>query len=755
MLIGTGSTTLNNNYLTMYKITFLRVIAQVASFILVLSLRNISEEVLGTYALALSIFSVLSVLIMHEGTFLVISKNVYPSNFFVNLKFNRLIWLFIVIAILYYSDLGITITMCLLGFLLTLDSEYFINILTLGKRAHGDDERFRKYLKIKIILTEFSFPLISAFAIYFDVTSLVLIFYSLIFTVMNILMIYIAQKRIKKNSFYKALPSLKGTITSFLKRTDSQLPRLFIGTFFGSAFLGSIYPALLIGRAGSILGNIWYTYYFNRLQQVISASKRILSNLSLVFIIISFTSILYAFISERVFTLIFNWEVNTIFYALFFLINIGFFHKTFIRSISVNRRKINLFNLSLATSILSKLIIGFSFEIDLEIWLTFSALIDLLIFLYLQKILNKTKSSEKVDPKNISLLRVTNLPTPDFPSSGLTSFMISKDTKDKLAIPFPKDLCLFDDKNPKIISDLKFDLRSRKRPKWIRLLITIYYCYILSRIAKSEKINTVHIHWVPLIFTTIFLGNQSQYVLTIHGEDARYLVYFPFRYIAKKFSKIYVVGSYWTNFLKEKGFNVQEIQNFSPIEESIKENIFIDIDNQADIQGDHICLVGAEKDHKNIKIFKDMPPEFFSYLEEKKLTLSLVGISEEYFKKIFESDLIPSGINICGRRSRLETLREISKSKFLVIPSFTEGNPKVVWEAVELNTIPIISETLTFLDYNHKDYPFRFDPYDARDFWEKLKLAIKSSENLVLDDYFNISSYLSVREEYNKTYFKE
>ena len=62
----------------MFKITFLRVIAQVASFILVLSLRNISEEVLGTYALALSVLSVMSALITHEGTFLVISKNVYP-----------------------------------------------------------------------------------------------------------------------------------------------------------------------------------------------------------------------------------------------------------------------------------------------------------------------------------------------------------------------------------------------------------------------------------------------------------------------------------------------------------------------------------------------------------------------------------------------------------------------------------------------------------------------------------------------------
>ncbi len=739
----------------MFKITFLRVIAQVASFILVLSLRNISEEVLGTYALALSVLSVMSALITHEGTFLVISKNVYPSNFFVNLKFNRLIWLFFTIVVIYYSDLGTIITMCLVGFLLTLDSEYFINILTLGKRAHGNDENFRKYLKIKIILSEFSFPLISAFAIYFDKAFIVLIFYSFLFALINILMFYIAQKRIKKNSLDKALPSLKGTITSFLKRTDSQLHRLFIGAFFGSAFLGSIYPALLIGRAGSILGNVWYTYYFNRSQQVISASKRILSNLPLAFIVITSSSILYAVIAERVFTLFFDWEVNTIIYALFFFVNIGFFHKTFIRSISVNRRKINLFNFSLATSIISKLIIGFTFEINLMIWLTFSVVIDLLIFLYLQIVLNKTKTGEKINSENISLLRVTNLPTPDFPASGLTSFMISRDTKDKLAIPFPKDLCLFKDKNPKIISDLSLDLRSKKRPKWARLIISIYYSYILSRVAKREKINVVHIHWVPLIFIYIFLGNQAKYVLTIHGEDARYLVYFPFRNIIKNFSKIYVVGSYWKNFLDKNGFKVQEIQNFSPIEESIKDNIFLNRDNQANIKGDHICLVGSEKDHKNIKILKDMPLEFFSYLEKKKLTLSIVGISEDYFKKIIKSDLIPPGIQICGRRSRLETLTEISKAKFLVIPSFTEGNPKVVWEAVELNTIPVISETLTFLDFNHSVYPFRFDPHDAEDFWEKLKLAIKSSEKLVLDNYFNITSYFSVREEYNKTYFEE
>ena len=66
----------------MYKLTSYRLIAQIASFILAISLRNISDEVLGTYAISLSILSVISAVITYEGTFLVISRNIYPSNFY-------------------------------------------------------------------------------------------------------------------------------------------------------------------------------------------------------------------------------------------------------------------------------------------------------------------------------------------------------------------------------------------------------------------------------------------------------------------------------------------------------------------------------------------------------------------------------------------------------------------------------------------------------------------------------------------------
>ena len=53
-----------------------------------------------------------------------------------------------------------------------------------------------------------------------------------------------------------------------LKRGDSQFYRLVIGSVFGAATLGQIYPALVIGRAGSILGNIWYSWYFKDVESV-------------------------------------------------------------------------------------------------------------------------------------------------------------------------------------------------------------------------------------------------------------------------------------------------------------------------------------------------------------------------------------------------------------------------------------------------------------------------------------------------------
>ncbi|MDC1191212.1 hypothetical protein N8148_03345, partial [Gammaproteobacteria bacterium] len=102
--------------------------------------------------------------------------------------------------------------------------------------------------------------------------------------------------------------------------------------------------------------------------------------------------------------------------------------------------------------------------------------------------------------KEIKVLRISCLPTPDFPASGLTSHMIAKGSSDLLAIPFPRELCLFEYDNLELVSDLRIDLRDKKNYKFIRLLLSIYYSFTLSRIAIKNAVDVVHVHWIPLIF---------------------------------------------------------------------------------------------------------------------------------------------------------------------------------------------------------------------------------------------------------------
>lgn len=735
----------------MYKLTAFRFIAQISSFILAISLRNISDEALGTYAISLSILSVVSAIITYEGTFLVISRNIYPSNFFTNLKFNRVIWIIVCALVLYFADLGLIITMCLIGFLLTLDFEYFINIITLGDRVHGKEIKFRKLLARKIIFTEFLFPLLSVLAIYYNFIWLLLPIYISIFLLLNAYLFFIGYRRSANQSLFKALPSFKGTLTSFLKRSDSQLQRLAIGTLFGASILGSIYPALLIGRAGSLLGNIWYTYYFNRSKQVISAGNIFIKYLLVILICIILISILYAYMSQWIFTYFFEWEVEVLIYAAFFMINLQFLYKTFIRSITTNIRKIQFFNIALSCSIILKIIYSLLFNINIIDWLLVSILIDLLVFIYLQLHISYLNKSNDKD-NNIKILRVTNLPTEDFPASGLTSHMISNGTDELIAIPFPKKLCLFEYKEKNLVSDLKIDLRNKKLFKWVRFLISVYYSFSLSRVASRNNINIVHVHWVPLIFIKIFSSSHRKFVLTIHGEDARYLDYFPFKQIAKKYSKIYVVGEYWTKYLQEKNFTIEEIPNFSPIDDELKKELHANCDGVKKNNNIKVCVVASEKSHKNLKIFKEMPERVLESIKSSKISIEIVGISAEYYKTITNQNKLLNGISLPGRLSRYETLFSIITSDLLLIPSYTEGNPKVVWESIELGVFPVISNPLTFHGYAHEKYPFRFDPDNFNEFWEVVFKAIDSKDSLRLEDYFEISSHLTVRKEYNGLY---
>jgi len=736
----------------MLQIGSLRLLAQLASLLVVLALRDISLDSLGLYAMSISVMSMVSAFLTYEGTFLVISRNISPTRFFANLKVNRIIWFVSLLAFFTYQGLSLEVLVCIMGFLVALDSDYLVNTVTMGRRAFGDSGSFKKLLRIKIVITELLIPALSAGAIYYGHFVILGIIYCVAFVVLNVHLLIIAFRKSRRTSWRQVLPDPRGVTMATLKRGDSQFYRLVIGSVFGAATLGQIYPALVIGRAGSILGNIWYSWYFKDVESVRRISSLIWKYKIIILWAVAILASAYSLVAQPLFVLAADWNVEPLIYAVFFIINVQFFFKTFLRSIAINGRQTNGYNIALAVALVVRFIAILVLSSSMGNWLIVCVLLDFIVFMWFQKIL--IVRSKQVKLRSSKILRVSNLPTEDYPASGLTSHKLAEGEADLLAIPFPAELCLHDYSSEKLVLDFNFDLRDKKRSRTGRFLAAIYYSFRVARYAKKHNISIIHIHWVPLLFIGIFAAHSTKLFLTIHGEDARFLKRGLFRQLYKRMDQVYVVGSYWTRVLLEAKLKVKEIPNFSPIDSSevYKKPRDRGLDSVG-LTGSafKLCLVGAEKEHKNLKIFKDLPDEFFHLLENGKASLDFVGVTSRYIENLGVSKA--ALITCHGRCSRNVTLDIISRSNMLLIPSHTEGNPKVVWEAVELGVTPIISQSLTFSGYYHQIYPYTFDPESADSFWSAIQLVMTGHSSITLSKYFTISGRNDVRKIYEEAYF--
>lgn len=354
------------------------------------------------------------------------------------------------------------------------------------------------------------------------------------------------------------------------------------------------------------------------------------------------------------------------------------------------------------------------------------------------------------------ILRISNLPTPDFPASGLTSHQLINASADIIAIPFPKKLCLHEYDEKKVAISFALDLRSRKLPKIIRILLCILHSVRIALFVRYEKIKIIHIHWVPLLFIVFFVPRDTKCFLTVHGEDAKYLTRFVFKGVSKRLQKIFVVGSYWTNHLASKNFVVDEIPNFSPIDEPQKYSKFKSALNTSVSIAEpaRLCVIASDKEHKNLKIFKHISDELKNLIRLGRLRIDFVGVSKPYLGKFIDLDDVKV---VCHDRcSREKTLSILGAADLLLLPSVTEGNPKVVWEAVTLGVTPVMSSTLTFWGFNHVHYPHRFDPENALQFCEVILRALKTPMLASdLGKYFQPSGYQQVLKIYNECYERE
>lgn len=347
------------------------------------------------------------------------------------------------------------------------------------------------------------------------------------------------------------------------------------------------------------------------------------------------------------------------------------------------------------------------------------------------------------------ILRVSCLPTEDYPASGLTSLAIAELSDDILAVPFSKEFLISESAKDRVVLDSKLDLRNRAIPKPVRIFGFLYFSFRVAVLVMMRRIPTVHIHWAPLVFTSLFTLTDVKYVITFHGEDARYVASTMLRrFLNRWYSDVFVVGAQWLKVLVKAGITASEIPNFSPLpsrDEIEKYDSGDSLPNRENL----ICIVCADKAHKNLKIFSSLPDWFLERIR-KDIGLVFVGISAD----AIDCDAVTGnpGVHFLGRCDRRTTLSVMSKSDILLLPSFSEGNPKVVWEAVFTSCTPVISNTLVFEGYEHENYPFTFSPQSSDAMCSAALKALASHNTLKLDEFFSPSDAGMVREIYEASY---
>jgi len=366
----------------------LRLFSQLSNLLLILSLKGISDSSVGRYALCISILSFISAVITFEGTFQVLSRNLCIRRFYNNLFLNRISWLFILFVLYYFTENELVILVCLVSFCLNIDSEYYINVISLKKRILHNEIYYRSLLRNKIILTELCLPLITTASIYFKFYNILFYILFCILILLNIKLITIRKISLSFFSNLLFLPTLSGTIVCLLKRFDTQFYKVYTGFFFGESFLGAIYPAFLVGRVGSLFGNIWYSYYFNQKNIFIKYDK--LFKKYIYIIIFFFVSLIlsYVFAVDYMFLYLFNWDLSKFIYLLYFIVNLQFLQKTFLRSKSHSFNILNLYNIFLLLTLVLKTILFF-FCTDYNLILVVSISVDFILFLFIHYILLK------------------------------------------------------------------------------------------------------------------------------------------------------------------------------------------------------------------------------------------------------------------------------------------------------------------------------------------------------------------------------
>lgn len=274
-----------------------------------------------------------------------------------------------------------------------------------------------------------------------------------------------------------------------------------------------------------------------------------------------------------------------------------------------------------------------------------------------------------------------------------------------------------------------------KKSLWAKINLPFYlFFFFLNIILKSHSYDLIHAHWIITGFLAA-LGKQihkKPIILSVRGSDLNNETYFTKlmnKFVLKKVDHIIAVSE----DLKKKSINLGieenkidcipngvDLSRFGRADTNLeRQKLGLPVDKQI------ILFAGRVTEYKGISCLLEAVKDILKYRQD--FILCIVGNSLE--RKSFEKDYHGlENIKFVGMKSHFEMPSWIKSCNFLTLPSFSEGRPNVILEAMACGKPIIASKVggipeLVFDNVNG----FLIDPGNVADLTSKIDILLKDN----------------------------
>lgn len=253
-----------------------------------------------------------------------------------------------------------------------------------------------------------------------------------------------------------------------------------------------------------------------------------------------------------------------------------------------------------------------------------------------------------------------------------------------------------------------------KKNKKLAILIPFYLIYqfiSLAKIVKHEKIDIIQAHWIipqgfiAIIYKLLF-NRKIKVQIAVLGSDINSFDNFAgkalIRFAVKFADGISTVSNFFLCKITAMGYNGPTIVCPMGVDTSIfnpdKRNE--EIRNNLKVKKDLMVFVGRIVEEKGIRYLIQAMPDIVRSCPEIKLAVVGCGNLLDEMKALCENLKISENVVFLGRVSDEDLPYYFACSDIFVLPSFNEGFPLVVEEALASGTVCLVSDIPVFKDFN-------------------------------------------------------